>query len=153
MRISSFRVSNYKSFLDSSELVLTDGFNVIIGQNNVGKTALLEAISLTFSNKAHKSLLSLPLETSITDPISVAQVAFTVTGEEVREILLAKSDDFHVPIPADTQHPNPNQAVEVLESILKTPQIEFLFAFNGYSQWSSIRVPTFGLFRSQYDSQ
>lgn len=46
MRISSFRISNYKSFIDSGEINLSPGFNVIIGQNNVGKTALFHLLKL-----------------------------------------------------------------------------------------------------------
>jgi AAA15 family ATPase/GTPase len=43
--LQSFRVQNYKSYLDSGELKLSPGFNVIVGQNNVGKTALVDALS------------------------------------------------------------------------------------------------------------
>jgi predicted ATP-binding protein involved in virulence len=43
VRIESFRVVNYKSFADSEEIRLEPGFNVIVGRNNVGKTALAEA--------------------------------------------------------------------------------------------------------------
>ena len=39
MRIKSFRVRNYKSFEDSGVHGLFTGFNVIVGQNNSGKTA------------------------------------------------------------------------------------------------------------------
>lgn len=45
MYISKFQVSNYKSFRDTVEITLTPGINIITGQNNVGKTALLEALS------------------------------------------------------------------------------------------------------------
>ena len=43
MRISSFKIKNYKSFLEPEKITFDKGFNLIIGQNNVGKTALLEA--------------------------------------------------------------------------------------------------------------
>jgi AAA15 family ATPase/GTPase len=44
MYLSKFRVKNYKSFRDSGEIEFKPGINVIVGQNNSGKTALLEAI-------------------------------------------------------------------------------------------------------------
>jgi AAA15 family ATPase/GTPase len=45
MWIKSFRLTNYKSFEDSGEHTLAPHMNVIVGQNNVGKTALLQAIA------------------------------------------------------------------------------------------------------------
>jgi recombinational DNA repair ATPase RecF len=58
MRICSFKIKNYKSFLEPRELPLEEGFNLIVGQNNVGKTALLEALSLGFIGKPHRSQLT-----------------------------------------------------------------------------------------------
>ncbi len=40
MWITKFQVTNFKSFLDSGEIALKQGFNVITGQNSAGKTAL-----------------------------------------------------------------------------------------------------------------
>ncbi len=57
MHLSSFRVTNYKSFHDSEKVHFEPGFNVIVGRNNVGKTALSEAISLRFLDKPHRSLV------------------------------------------------------------------------------------------------
>jgi len=37
MKLVSFRLRNNKSFSDSGELRFSDGFNVIVGQNNAGK--------------------------------------------------------------------------------------------------------------------
>ncbi len=60
MQISSFRVKDYKSLRDTGEIRLGLGFNVIVGENNVGKTALLEALSLTFQNLPHRSPQTVP---------------------------------------------------------------------------------------------
>lgn len=60
MWIKNFKIKNYKSFLESQEIELRQGFNVIVGKNNVGKTALLEALSLKPGNHPHKSLKTLP---------------------------------------------------------------------------------------------
>ena len=54
MRFLKFQVSNYKSFLESPELTFGPGLNVIVDQNNSGKTALLEAMSLAHDNP-HRS--------------------------------------------------------------------------------------------------
>ncbi len=60
MYLSSFRIENYKSFRTTDVISLTPGFNVIVGQNNAGKTALVEALSLTGGNVPHRSLIALP---------------------------------------------------------------------------------------------
>jgi AAA15 family ATPase/GTPase len=47
MYISRFQLLNYKSFQDSGVLEFQPGINIIVGANNSGKTALLEALSLS----------------------------------------------------------------------------------------------------------
>src|ERR687894_2303320 len=55
MRIDRFRVLNYKSFADSTTMRLTSGFNVIVGQNNIGKTALRGIRRNIERGRLHKS--------------------------------------------------------------------------------------------------
>ena len=55
MWIKKFRLKNYKPFLDTGEIELGRGINVIVGKNNTGKTALLEALSSNLSNAPHLS--------------------------------------------------------------------------------------------------
>jgi predicted ATPase len=43
MKIKRIRVRNYKGYNDSGVIELSDNFNVVVGQNNVGKTAFLES--------------------------------------------------------------------------------------------------------------
>jgi len=46
MKIKDIRIQNYKSWSDSKQLKICDDLNVIVGQNNVGKTALLDTIQV-----------------------------------------------------------------------------------------------------------
>ena len=55
MYISKIRIENYKSFLNSGEIEFKSGINIIIGQNNSGKTALLEALSHKYEQILHLS--------------------------------------------------------------------------------------------------
>ena len=96
MRICSFKIQNYKSFLEPRELTLEEGFNLIVGQNNVGKTALLEALSLKFRDKPHRSQLTAQTPTSVINPYSSALVKLAVSGAELRELLL-EGGEFNVP--------------------------------------------------------
>ena len=43
MKINLIRIENYKGFSDSGEIRLSGDFNVVVGPNNVGKTAFIEA--------------------------------------------------------------------------------------------------------------
>lgn len=46
MHITKVRVEGFKSFLDTTELELHPGINVIVGRNGSGKSNLVEAIAL-----------------------------------------------------------------------------------------------------------
>ena len=56
MHISHFQLFNYKSFRDSGALEFKPGINIIVGANNAGKTALLEALTLSFETSPHRSI-------------------------------------------------------------------------------------------------
>ena len=83
MKIRSFRLQNYKCFRDVHEFALSDTLNIVIGQNNVGKTALLEALSLNFTGKPHRSRKSKPQPSSILNPLSIGEIRFSLSGEEL----------------------------------------------------------------------
>jgi ABC-type cobalamin/Fe3+-siderophores transport system ATPase subunit len=60
MYLRSISIRNYKSYLDSGDIRFDPGFNVIVGQNDSGKSALLEAASLRFEQRPHLSLKTVP---------------------------------------------------------------------------------------------
>jgi predicted ATPase len=88
MFISKFKLLNYKSFLDSGELEFKPGINIISGQNSSGKTALLEALTLNYSNIPHRSLKTLPDPNSRLKLISQTNVSLNLTE---KDILLIKN--------------------------------------------------------------
>lgn len=49
MYISKFELRNYKSYYEPNAIELGPRFNIITGQNNAGKTALLNALTLNFT--------------------------------------------------------------------------------------------------------
>ena len=55
MRISAIHLRNYSSFLDSGRIQLDHGFNLFIGLNNSGKSALLKALSFPLQDNPHRS--------------------------------------------------------------------------------------------------
>jgi hypothetical protein len=149
MRICSFKIKNYKSFLEPRELILEEGFNLIVGQNNVGKTALLEALSLGFMGKPHRSQLTAQLPTTIIDPLSTALVKLAVSGAELRELLLGIGGEFHVPVQAVSSVP-PQEGLIALEAILSRDETHFTLGLNApqgnTAQFFVKDYPTHGLY-------
>jgi hypothetical protein len=101
MHIATLQVNNYKSFSSSEELRFTPGFNVIVGQNNVGKTALVEALSLQFGNQPHRSLKTAPTSLTTPDPYSQMSIRFELSKDELADLLINYLPAFYVPVTSD----------------------------------------------------
>lgn len=98
MLVAKFRVTNYKSFRDSGYLRLGAGFNVIVGRNNVGKTALVEALSLRSADKPHRSPETVPNPSAAPDPFSRVEVSFELSKEELVGLMRSSAPTFYVPL-------------------------------------------------------
>src|SRR6185312_11483521 len=81
MKLFSAHVDNYKCFRDTGDIEFAPGFNIFIGQNDAGKSALIEALSLTKNSVPNRSLESAPSADTIVDPASHFSVTYSV-GEE-----------------------------------------------------------------------
>lgn len=122
MYIAKFQVKNYKSFLSSQEVTLTSGFNVIVGQNNAGKTALVEALSLHFDNKVHMSMKTSPspgvlLHDSLT---SAVQMAFKLGRGEAEQLLINARGSFYLPVREGT---DPSNEADKFLALLRQSEI------------------------------
>lgn len=87
MLISKFQIANYKSYRDSGEVEFKPGFNILTGQNSAGKTALLEALTLQFTPTPHISDRTVPFRGAPPDPISLARITFSISGDELVTLL------------------------------------------------------------------
>lgn len=56
MYISELSIENFRSFDEKTTVKFNEGTNVIIGQNNAGKTTIIKALDLLFNNKSSKKL-------------------------------------------------------------------------------------------------
>src|SRR5205809_3668985 len=99
MHIASFRIENYKSFRATDVINLTPGFNLVVGQNNVGKTALVEALSLTAGPKPHRSLKSLPSPTTPLEGNSLVDASLVISRRELIDLLRGFQAPLWVPSP------------------------------------------------------
>lgn len=87
MRFQTVQILNYKSFRDSGEINLDAGFNVIVGKNDAGKSALLEALSLRSEPKPHLSLSTLPNRNSVINSNCIIKVTITIASKDIANIL------------------------------------------------------------------
>lgn len=74
MHISSVRLRNYASYADTGEIALSTGINLIIGANNSGKSAFLQALCppLVDNRKKGPSDPSLPASSVVDLTISIS---------------------------------------------------------------------------------
>lgn len=103
MKIKEIRIRNYKSWNDSNLITLADGLNVIVGQNNAGKTAFLEALSLNRGGVPHKTLKSKPEFDSYIDNNAFIDITFQFGPNELFRAALGLHHDFFIPLPEDKQ--------------------------------------------------
>lgn len=99
MYIDRIAIKNYKSYMHNQEIQFTTGFNVIVGANNVGKTALVEALSIQFEDNQHRSVetISTPEGNSLQKlGPSTVNVTFAVTQKELRKWLVDHSPTFYI---------------------------------------------------------
>jgi predicted ATP-dependent endonuclease of OLD family len=124
MRISSFKIQNYKSFLSSDEIKLSSGFNVIVGKNNVGKTALVEALTMRtedrqLQDKPHRSSKTVPYIGATPPEFSRVDISFELDGDELKNILADKLPDFYIPLLPNDDHQAQKEKFRLFRSCRK----------------------------------
>jgi len=143
--ISEFSISNHKSFNSPVQLTLKPGVNLIVGKNNSGKSALLEALSMSVAPVPHRSFQH-GEELSGTDIPGAAEARFVVTAAELAEIVVPQQAP-RLPQPVKASVPLPNPDSDFARSIayvdksepsllrfsrwLKTADLELSIKMNG----------------------
>lgn len=93
MYIQEISIENYKSFASAQIIHFSKGINLVVGKNNVGKTALLEA--LTFSpNNPHISDKSKPRKTITNNKNSIFQGKFVFSRQEFEDYVNDQNDSI-----------------------------------------------------------
>lgn len=122
MHIKTFEIENYKSFQHSGSQTLSPNFNVVVGQNSAGKSALLEALGTKFSNQPHHKVghpQNVPLLEN-----SRVKISLALSGTELKEILLNQTAELHIPVPIALKD---QDQTKYLNSIFARPEICFRF--------------------------
>jgi predicted ATPase len=139
MKINRFRVLNYKGFQDSGWISFGSGMNVIVGQNNSGKTALLEALRLrNCESRPYRGLKNSPGATL--NPKSSYELDLSISGPELRQMALRHGIDDWVPIP---RNEDPNAFIKRLFS---TNELVMRARCGHNDQTISISYPSHQLF-------
>ena len=87
MRINKIQIENYLGFRKTDVLDFSPRMNLIVGQNNVGKSSLLRSLTLGFQARPHVSEITQPTPTTPLNPQSKATVELGTSGPEVKEIM------------------------------------------------------------------
>jgi bifunctional non-homologous end joining protein LigD len=135
MWIKSFRLTNYKSFEDSGGHTLARHMNVIVGQNNVGKTALLQAIAQRLTCQPHRN--SDQRRGQTLHPTSQIDLDFVATGQEIGDTIMA-GGSANVNLPESWR--------ETALNFLELPEVTLSAAFfagrGAEGNWARTRFPS-----------
>lgn len=130
MYISKIRVENYKSFLDSHDIHFEPGINIITGQNNGGKSALLRAASMQTVNQPHISTITKPDSIVDINKLSTVDAIIRISGLEFLKYVKSNADSSfilnHSLTVGLTTFSNLNKSI-LDESFFNKDEMELLF--------------------------
>ena len=92
MRIKRFRLAGYSSFKNTGMIDLEPGFNLFIGQNNSGKSALLRSLLPPLPDNRHKTHEAY-WNQRLQQPL--VHLELNLTGLELEDAFLAKGGKVH----------------------------------------------------------
>jgi hypothetical protein len=101
MRLLKARVMGFQSFADSGELEFGPGINLLVGQNNAGKSALLRGLQLDLADDRHRTPTGW-LNAGLPWPYS--DFVFELTGDELRMATLERNQPTIIPVSVEYPH-------------------------------------------------
>lgn len=130
MIIQSIRIINYKCFDDFGTVSFGDRMNLVIGQNNSGKSSLLECFDRQrFSNKPHRDQTQRVGE--LLNGMSSIEMGFSCSGAELYEVLMINAN-----VNVRLKTADLNQAKEQFRSTFNRESIEFMLNYQGSGNWT-----------------
>ncbi len=98
MRLIKARIRGFQSFGDSGDIAFLEGVNLVIGQNNAGKSALLRALLPELPDDRHRKP-----EKWQSHELPKPEVALTidVSGAEIHDWVLRSGSPQHFPLPLE----------------------------------------------------
>ncbi|WP_271545193.1 AAA family ATPase [Bradyrhizobium sp. CCBAU 45321] len=132
MKLTFAHIRNYKSHLDSQRIPLGPKFTILIGQNNSGKTALLEALNPnTFRNASHRIPQRGPYP-PIPNPISEIDYGVSLTGQELEFQILTTGSRLFMPVP---EHVDRSQRFQYASNFFASHELNFRLYHPAEGSW------------------
>lgn len=100
MWLKSVQIEGFQSFADTGPIELSKGINLIIGQNNAGKSAFLRALLPQLADDRHRTPERWEDHKT---PIPKISMALVLDGPELYDVALRYSQSFF-PLPPNTDH-------------------------------------------------
>lgn len=85
MKLARLRVQGFQSFEDTGEIEFADGINLIVGQNNSGKSALLRALQPVLTDDRHRTPEKWATHELATPTVDMV---ITLRGDEIHDGVL-----------------------------------------------------------------
>jgi hypothetical protein len=106
MKIQSISIDSHKSFhsVDISELHPT--YNVIVGKNNTGKSALLDVLNLRFSASPHRTQETKPSAGGKVHGKPKIEVGLDLANSQVMSVIQSSGNELILPAPRVTNDRN-----------------------------------------------
>lgn len=142
MRLRRARIIGFQSFGDSGEIDFPDGINLIVGQNNAGKSALLRALQPQLANDRHRTP-EVWEEAKLPEP--EVQFVIEASGEDLSDALFRRTQSF-IPIP------HASDAEAFARELISEPQLR-LAVVHRPNQIFSASYPSHGRFPDQQSAQ
>lgn len=117
MRYESIRVRSFRSIRDSGLLRFDPRMTVLVGHNNSGKTAVLDAMWRNHDTP-HRSPITIPVRGATPEQTQLERV-LAGTGEDVTNWQIRGSEVFRMPCPAGFLP----DAVGAFTALLTAPRI------------------------------
>lgn len=118
MKLLNARIKGFQSFADSGDIRFEDGINLLVGQNNAGKSAFLRALQSSLTDDRHRSP-AVYEEHRLPQP--EVDLTVEVTGSELRDTLLQSVQQHHFPVIAI----DPLEAKKEIDEILDNESLSF----------------------------
>jgi predicted ATPase len=146
MRIKQIRILNYKSFSDSEWIELAPGFNVIVGKNSSGKTALLESFRFNGNNNHPHLTLSRRRDTPLPER-SNFQLEVEFSENELLDALLSHdSIDFPIRSRAINGTSRLQAGVQLVHEFFGEPRQTLKLHTSPGQGFSAVGYPSHGKF-------
>ena len=138
MRLVKTRIKGFQSFDDSGDVEFTEGINLVIGQNNAGKSALLRALLPTLPDDRHTT----PEKWEhFRLPIPVVELTVEVNVSEIYDWMLLSGNPQFFPIPN-----NVGDAQAFMQQLHERPTISIFAKHSSRNNSFDAPYPSHGLF-------